>query len=159
MEGRCFCLSLRYFIWLILKRYSIHINLSCFGHCSLYHLEFLCILLLLWGFEFIENADEFKSSFKAGFYYSKRIYHFLKRDYIRFPAINLPKKCEEEIEWQQRWNWCKPRERLKSGGFAVGMPDSGLRGGVVKDREEEDATGNSRERLRGKWPRDQPSAG
>lgn len=49
MEGECFCLSLRYFIWFILKGYSIHINLSHFGHCSFYHLEFLCILLLLWG--------------------------------------------------------------------------------------------------------------
>ena len=41
----------------------------------------------------------------------------------------------------------------------VGMPDSGPRGGVVKDREEEDVTGNSREKLKGKWRRDQPSAG
>ena len=49
--------------------------------------------------------------------------------------------------------------KVKSGGFVVGMPDSGLRGGVFRDREEEDVTGSSRERLKGKWPRDQPSAG
>lgn len=44
-------------------------------------------------------------------------YHFLKRGYFRFPAINLPKKCEEEIEWQQRWHWCKPLERLSQGAL------------------------------------------
>lgn len=41
----------------------------------------------------------------------------------------------------------------------VGKSDSGLRGGRVGDREEEDVIENPHERLRGKWPGDQPSAG
>lgn len=89
------CLSLRYFIWFILKGYSIHINLSHFGHCSFYHLEFLCILLLL-GFEFIENADEFKSSFKAGFYYSKNLPLPNKGGYFRFPAIKFQRNVKKK---------------------------------------------------------------
>lgn len=36
----------------------------------------------------------------------------------------------------------------------VGKSDSGLRGGRVGDREEEDVIENPHERLRGKWPGD-----
>ena len=62
-------------------------------------------------------------------------------------AINLPKKYEEEIEWHGSKDGIGPLGRLESGGFVVGMPDSGLRGGMVGDREEEDVTGNSQKGL------------